>query len=863
MIVPNKSYRNGEAPSWTQPEKLRLLFLGEILILFILLSASCSPGSTDAGKPVVLSFAFQNTDQEAYFQSLRDEFRQENPAIDIQFKPLEDMGATPMDSLAKSADVFLMEGINPARLPGFAVLQPLADITPDFNAEDFWPATLAACSDQQGILYGVPVAISPVGIYYDQQIFDQYQVPYPESGWTWMDFQQTLAKFASRGGTEPVYGLVEIPAYSIVTPILDSQLQYAGGQVDVDTLAASVDWYLQFVAAEKIFPQQSALGNNRTDNFELLSSLIRKGQAAMWIDSPDNDVPGLSDEEGAFVPFPVDIMDDHTTPAYYACGVISSGSKYPQQAWTWLNFLSHRAPSIDHTSGKLPARMSVVDASYWDDMSSEVGNAMRFALEHAWYPSSQLETLNAVIAAVKRAVNSGTDLAAELRAKETLSATSQSNQSTPTFEPFTINTPEPTPAAEVRQVHFLANWGSGDYTQKLSALSAEFMSIHPDIRVNLSTGFSAPEGGFLQKLALDYDCFAFESPRWEALSDKDLLDLTAFLEENPSLAGDFPAAFLEPFESDGKLFALPADVLVEYIAYNKDLLIKRGLPLPASGWHVEEMMDLATQAADPVAPTPIFGLVASNDILLQALGIQWFDNLIQPPRALFNTSELSSALEWINQLYLERVYLPAYGAPLPEERKPKDYPPYEQVISNGQVALWVTSNEREYEKNAGFEIGFLPFPDISSGAAIGYPLMIQGYFISHHSDQPGACWEWIRFLSDHPSVLGGYSPRRSVLESSFIGEKAERFGAVQGAFKQYSGYVYAAQYDPLLRPYTEALWAAELAVLQGESVTQILAEKQRKADAYYNCISTKDLSSIDNYKLYQQVALPCTESDQP
>jgi ABC-type glycerol-3-phosphate transport system substrate-binding protein len=850
--------------SLSQSGKLQQRFLAGFLVFLLLFAASCSPGASNVGESVVLSFAFRaDSDQEAYFESLRDEFHLENPTIDIQFKVMEDMGGLPSESLAKLADVIYLEGISPALLSGFMAVQPLVDSSTDFNPEDFWPGLLEACSDQQGNLYGVPISVSPVGIYYDPEIFDQYQVPYPGLGWTWTDFQQVFAKFLSGNAEDHLYVFLDHPVYSILNPFMDAKLQANEGAIEPEDMAASVDWYLQLVKEQRLFPQQSAVENRGTGYYEQWNALIDNGQAAMWIDSLDFAIPGASEEKGVFVPFPVGTPEDHTTPVHFTCGTISTGSKYPKQAWAWLNYLSHQATSEDKTSGKLPPRISTADShGYWDGMGKGESDAMRFALEHAWYASVQPETLHALTAAVQRSIHSGTDLVTELRAVEMALNTPQTKQPSPTVEPFVVNTPEPTQAAETERIRFLANWGFGDYYQKLVSLGAEFESTHPDIEILLPRGFSAPDGEFLPKLASGYDCFAFESPRWETLSDEDLLDLTPFLEANPALEDDFPGTFLEPFKVDGKLYALPADVRVEYIAFNIDLLTERGLPLPELGWRFEDMMDLAIQVADKSAPEPVFGLAASKDWLLQAREVQWYDSSVQPPYALLNTPELSAALEWLNQLYVEGVFLPAYGASLPEERKPKDYPPYEQAKSKGQVALWVTSHDEEFEETVDFEIGYISLPVMLSGASISYPLMIMGYYISRFSDQPEACWEWIKFLSDHQSVFGGYSPRMSVLEGRFTGEDNGRFEAVQGAVKQYVNYVYADQYNPLILPYAVELWAAELRVLQGENVSLVLAEAQRKADAYLACISKKDLSGLDDTQLYDQIASPCTGSDQ-
>ena len=321
--------------------------------------------------------------------------------------------------------------------------------------------------------------------------------------------------------------------------------------------------------------------------------------------------------------------------------------------------------------------------------------------------------------------------------------------------------------------------------------------------------------------------------------------------------------FLEPFLVDGKLYGIPADVSVQYIVYNKELLAKQGLPFPQPGWTFDEMLNLASRVSNRTASVPTFGLAIEADTLLEARNTKWYDNSVTPPRALFNTTELSNSLVWLNNLYQEGTFLPMYGASLPEEMKPQNYTPYEQAIANGQVAMWTASSSSVSSASLPFEIGYVPLPNGVSGTRMSYPINPMGYYISRNSKNPEACWQWIHFLSERPSFFGGYTPRISVISGQNGAGSHEQMEVVQSALRDYVRYPYADKYDPLLRPYLNSIFEIQLAVLKGQNTPQVLAEMQKKADAYYGCLSQKSLSGLDDTQLYNQVVLPCANATVP
>jgi ABC-type glycerol-3-phosphate transport system substrate-binding protein len=469
--------------------------------------------------------------------------------------------------------------------------------------------------------------------------------------------------------------------------------------------------------------------------------------------------------------------------------------------------------------------------------------------------------------AIASAIQSGTDLAVELQGVVTASL---STQPLSTAGVVTVNTPQPTSPPEIQTIHFSGNYGIGDVTKLDTALdypAAEYQKAHPEVRITWEVGFDAPKDGYtFRALAQKYDCFVYtSSTSWEPLPVDDLLDLTPFVDASPTLMDDFQPAFLAPFQKDGKLYGLPADVNAEFIGYNEDLLTQLGLSFPDSGWTFEDMMALAAQAANPTAATPIYGLAAGNGDLTDAIGLRWYDDTVQPPHALFNTNEAANALAWLDQLYLKGTFLPTYGSQMPGAPRPANYTEYIPAIANGQVAMWLTdgltnynqdlwgaSRHPIYDKDLPFKIGYVALPFLASGDRMSYPANSVGYYISSHAKNPEACWNWIQFLSSRPVIFGGYSPRKSVLEQEPVVKNPDQFAAVKDALSQYGSQVYAYPdlLDMRMEPYMELWFAAETAVLQGEDAATVLADAQRKADTYLDCIAQKDITGLDGLQVF-------------
>jgi len=854
-----------------------------LAVLGLVLMTACSRSTpTSATQPddsgnVILTFADLRPDQGIDYQAITNGFHQKNPSITVKIISADHPVPLADADIAKQADVIFLSGENPATLPGFIPLQPLLDASPDFNSGDLWPGSMTACSDSLGSPYGVPLTLVLQGVYYNPSLFDQLHVDYPQPGWTWSEFQQSVSQLSGTANGTTIYGFVDGPFGFILEPLLDQQLSSNGGKVDAQAIAASIAWYVQLAKDKKLYPMQPAV--NGFNHLDEMTRLLENNQAAMWVSLSSDNSNG---NKSVYLPYPVDQPEDHTTPVYANCGAISAGSKSPQAAWAWLDFLTRQGLTGGKTSGLLPARQSLTQTSpYFASRTDQERNAMQYGLAHAWYyPSGLGNTLSQIEQAIATALQSGMNLADAL--KEVAASASALAQATPTptAKPVALNTPIATPTNLPENVLTISfNGGdviadpvkAGNEEIALKALVAEFEKIHPDIKVLYSTDITPPKStdntppptfwNVLQTLAQDNDCFEYrysQAPA-QSLPEKDLLDLTPFLDAIPAMKEDFYPAFLRPFENDGKLYGLPAGVDVHYIAYNADLLARLGIPFPQPGWTVDDLLSIASRAANRSTTPPIYGFGDDNSYIFHTLNVPYYDTSVQPPRATFTSDEVTKAYRWFQQLFQKGTLDIITVA---------HFRDYHNEISQGQMALWVTNgfwnynpdpwdwkDHPLYEQNFPFKVGYAPLPMLVSGVPMSMPRSMAGYYISSHTTQAKAqaCWDWIRYLSDHPNIFGGFSPRQSVLPKEDVGQDPARFAVIQEAIQQYNTDAFADYADTQDYAYSGEMITAMVNVFNGGDVLTALAEAQRVSDAYRACIAQKDLNGLEAYQIYNLV----------
>lgn len=306
-------------------------------------------------------------------EALASEFNEAQNRIQVQLftnRP-EFQGEYGIGEMAGAYDCFVWGGpatAYPQTIDRFYSLEALWAAEDTALRDDFYSGLMEQ-NRVAGELYGLPVASQPYVVYYNADRFDELGLERPSPDWTVNDFW-TLATASTGEEGSQIYGFVPNIWSSTDLLLLAPQsptlynMDTAPPTVtfdDPDTIQALV-WLDNMVDAGIMFPKEQTT----QAQFQLQSSLINNGQAAMWI--------GLAgDNQYSFdvgiAPIPLT-----TAPLPSAGSVsayISKRANTPTGCWEWLKFLSAHPDAFQG----IPTRESILDSSEWIAVVSEERSA--------------------------------------------------------------------------------------------------------------------------------------------------------------------------------------------------------------------------------------------------------------------------------------------------------------------------------------------------------------------------------------------------------------------------------------------------------------------------------------------------------
>ncbi len=347
----------------------------------LLVEASPLPPSA-----ITISF-FTLAGAEAYPRLART-FQTSHPGIKIQVKTPQRQWS--LGDLAQTMDVFqIFGGIgSEAEIDAYFLdLEPLLLLGGSkLDLDDFYPQALDAFR-WNGSLRGLPTEIDARMLFYNQDLFDEAGVEYPQSTWTWDDLVDTAVQLTEGEGNSRRYGFISYDGEWVDDVIL---LAFQRGGHLVDNLTAptaptlndpalvdALRWYADLRWEYDVMPAPF-------DPFEDLMmqgpALVQEGRAAMWIGDVGSLLPGKH------LPFrlgviPLPVSKEAATVFSVSGYALSPQRPNVEASWEWLQFISRQVDPID----ALPARRSLLSQARF----SRVPSASRETLKNAL-----LETLS-------------------------------------------------------------------------------------------------------------------------------------------------------------------------------------------------------------------------------------------------------------------------------------------------------------------------------------------------------------------------------------------------------------------------------------------------------------------------------------
>ncbi|MFD2611469.1 ABC transporter substrate-binding protein [Paenibacillus gansuensis] len=364
-------------------KRIAALLLSSLLIIMVF--AGCSTGGNESGnggssKDVVklrMSLITAGPDELKAWQAMVDAFNKKDPKIQVEIQQVPGT----WDDYTKKMTAELAAGSPPdigrmgvAYVPMFSSKGQLENLYERANEtlqlDEYYDVAFQQYmkNDQ---MYGVPVGIYTLGMYYNKDLFDKAGVAYPPSdwnkAWTWEQFRDAAAKITSGKGGGKTYG-----TYINLFP--ERSMQYlwsnGGGIINEDRTQQIVNTpetkealaFLQGMIKDGYSPTPAETKTLPPND------LFMTGRLGMLVEGPWM-MPSFSTIKNfkwgvAPIARP-DASKKAITPNYIDSYVVFKGSKHVDEAWKAIQFfIGEEAGNIlvDRNALGIPVKKSVVEA---------------------------------------------------------------------------------------------------------------------------------------------------------------------------------------------------------------------------------------------------------------------------------------------------------------------------------------------------------------------------------------------------------------------------------------------------------------------------------------------------------------------
>jgi ABC-type glycerol-3-phosphate transport system substrate-binding protein len=373
--------------------------------------------STPTPEPVTISFAHADYDT-AYMQRLLETFGESYPYITVELRPkrwdtLGGLGAGDADAFVTSQ--FAVSWLS--EQGSILDLTPFIEQDQAFDQEDFYPGTLGLYM-REGKTWAIPANVDLMVMYYNQDLLDQYDAPYPKIGWDWDGFLATAMlvrdpaadTFGYIPGAEAFDALTFI--YQHGGRIFDNLANPTRTTFDDPLTIEALDWYADLFYRHDVAPTQEQIRQSFTRGNPRVGVWI--GRVGMWTgmlsEQGGRTWPTEWDMRWGVAPLPRDQQSMTLTlvEGYF----ISAQTKHPDACWRWISFLSKQMPQR-----QAPARKSLAESTeYEEQVGREIATVVQTSMDNVLLLSPELASYEESLDTFTQAFNTimdGTSTAEE------------------------------------------------------------------------------------------------------------------------------------------------------------------------------------------------------------------------------------------------------------------------------------------------------------------------------------------------------------------------------------------------------------------------------------------------------------------
>jgi multiple sugar transport system substrate-binding protein len=309
-------------------------------------------------------------------QEIISRFEKANPDILVQLEAVagNDYYTRLLTQLAAKRPPDIMQ-IGDDAVPMFVdkgALIPLDDYIKGQDGQDLsiYLPGLVDPGKWNGKQYFLPKDYSPLGVYFNKKIFDQYGVPYPKDGWTWDDLLTTakaLTKDTDGDGKTDVWG-IQLPA--TWTSGFEYWVAAAGGKLisedgtkftgymDSPEVQDALKFYADLYNVSKVAPPPADLamfggGNTEFDQGKAAMRIFGRWPQSGYKTNPNIDLGVVGPPAGK----------QRANVLFWGGFGIASTAENPDAAWRFLKFYTGAEGAEVWKDWALPAVASVAESS--------------------------------------------------------------------------------------------------------------------------------------------------------------------------------------------------------------------------------------------------------------------------------------------------------------------------------------------------------------------------------------------------------------------------------------------------------------------------------------------------------------------
>jgi multiple sugar transport system substrate-binding protein len=319
-----------------------------ISLVILILCIGCSQSPEQSKQKVKIRYLTYETmpEQQKYLRQIEQKFEQAYPNIDLKVETSTSGLQKLLIMLAggDAPDVFLW---NDENLTPLVEKGAVADIMPLINADKlevnlYFPAVTNAFKYRNSI-YGLPVQFDTDALYYNKNLFDTAQLPYPNESWTWDDFltaAKKLTKDSNQDGKPEQFGCLR-PDFLLVARSNGVKLFSADLKrctLNIPESIASLKFVADIETKYKVCPTQEQMRDRAGVQGE---NLFATGQIAMMVGRTYQvvELTKVKDFAWDICPFPKGKVGRASRlQAEANCMWIES--KHPNEAWEFMKFYS-------------------------------------------------------------------------------------------------------------------------------------------------------------------------------------------------------------------------------------------------------------------------------------------------------------------------------------------------------------------------------------------------------------------------------------------------------------------------------------------------------------------------------------------